>query len=113
MFTALQFLRRERYEKGLFNLALSVTMQTAEKASPLRRRTCRREQVGGVSDHSFSHRVAWSIWKQHVQRVTESKWDGAEITKNKRKICKKSFWTYLGGTARAVPQFHIGVLRSW
>ena len=64
MFTALQFLRRERYEKGLFNLALSVTMQTAEKASPLRRRTCRREQVGGVSDHSFSHSAVRNTWKR-------------------------------------------------
>ena len=29
-------------------------------------------------DHSFSHRVVWSTWKQHVQRVSESERIGAD-----------------------------------
>ena len=55
-------------------------MQTAKKqknASPLCRRTCRWEQVGGVSDHIFSHSAVWSIWRQCVQKVMESKWNGS------------------------------------
>ena len=99
MFTALQFLSCGQRRKGLSKPVFRVTVQAARKignASSLRWRTCRWKQVGDVSDHSFSHRVAWNIWKQHFQRVTESKWNGAETAQNKRKTCKRSFGTYLG-----------------
>ena len=99
MFTALQFLSCGQRRKGLSKPVFRVTVQAARKignASSLRWRTCRWKQVGDVSDHSFSHRVAWNIWKQHFQRVTESKWNGAETAQNKRKTCKKSYRNLFG-----------------
>ena len=114
MFTALQFLSCGQRRKGLSKPVFRVTVQAARKignASSLRWRTCRWKQVGDVSDHSFSHRVAWNIWKQHFQRVTESKWNGAETAQNKRKTCKKSFGTYLGARCREFESPHSDQLR--
>ena len=51
-------------------------------------------------DHIFSHSAAWNIWRQCVQRVTESKWSGAETAQNKWKLCKKSFLTSLSTVAQ-------------
>lgn len=51
----------------------------AENASPLCRRTCRRQKRGGAFDHIFSHSAMWSIRKQDAQKVAESKQIGVYI----------------------------------
>ena len=93
LFTAPQFLKRERRRKDLSNPVFRVTMQTArnqENASPLYRRMCRQQKRGGVFDHTASHRGLRNKRKPWLSRVSGSKRNGANAAVKYGKQLEKS-----------------------
>ena len=57
----------------------------------------RPESVGAatVSDHINSHRQTWNTWKYWLQRVPESKLNGAKVAINHQKLPQKCLLTSL------------------